>query len=125
MRLLERPGVGTLALRMALGFGFGLLFFWFRSIVGFSILLYLAGLGIGSALLSFGLGRSRLLVMVAIWLAQYLYYYLLVIAGANRSAEIDGALFFGELIFIFPPAIAIFVAGYAELLAERIRRVPD
>ena len=83
--------------------------------------IFLVALCIGTAVLSVGLGGSRLLVAGAIWLGQYLVFYWRFMRPVVPSVEVAAPLFIINGMVIFVPGLAVTMGAFVGLLAERIR----
>jgi hypothetical protein len=88
-------------------------------------MIFLAALSGGAVLLSWGLGPFRLLVVAAIWLGQYLVFYSRFVWPASQTLDVASAIFITQGIFIFMPGMALLVAAYIGLIAERMFRRGD
>lgn len=113
-----------LGIRILAGLAFGVLagaLIW-RSGMGIVFLIALFG---GTAFISLGLGTSRLLVAMAIWLGQYLIFYWRFVEPIRSALETAVPLLIVHNLFVFLPAIAVIVGAYVGLVAERIHRTPD
>jgi hypothetical protein len=112
-----------LGIRILAGLALGVLagsLIWHR---GMGIVFLIALFG-GTAFISLGLGPSRLLVAMAIWLGQYSIFYWRFVEPARSSVETAGPLFVIHNLFVFMPAIAVIVGAYVGLVGERIYRTP-
>ena len=82
--------------------------------------IFLGALFGGAALLSIGLGGSRLLVSGAILLGQYLVFHWRSMPSGPLSPEVAAPLFITRSLFIFIPGLAITTGAYVGFVAERI-----
>lgn len=123
MKLMQWIGGRAIGPRVLAGLVFGLLAGSLILHRGLSII-FLAALFGATALLSVGLGSSRMLVALAIWVGQYSVFYLSVARPAGRSLETEAPLFIVRSFFVFLPGTAIILGGFLGLLAERIHRSP-
>ncbi|HTC34702.1 MAG TPA: hypothetical protein VK724_15085 [Bryobacteraceae bacterium] len=107
--------------RILAGLAFGLLAGLLISHSGLGII-FLAALFVGAALISLGLGPSRLLVAIAIWVGQYVIFYWRFIRPASPTDNATGAsLLIIHSMFVFLPGMVVFLGAYVGLLAERMK----
>jgi hypothetical protein len=110
-----------LLIRVLAGLVFGLLAGLLISHSGLGII-FLAALFAGAAFISLGLGPSRILVAIAIWVGQYVIFYWRIIRPAGPADAAATPLLITHSLFVFLPGMAVFLGAYAGLLAERMKR---
>jgi hypothetical protein len=120
----HNASLASLGIRVLAGLFFGLLAGVLIRHQGLGMI-FLAALFGGTAFLSIGLGRSRLLVAIAVWLGQYVLFYWQFVRPASASVEIAAPLFITHAFFVFLPAMTIVLGAYIGLLGERMYRTPD
>jgi hypothetical protein len=120
----RRVGPIGIVVRTVIGLAFGLLAGLLIRNSGMTMI-FLAVLFVGAVLLSWGLGSFRLLVVAAIWLGQYLVFYSRFVRPASPTLDVALPVFITQGIFLFMPGMALVVAAYIGLLAERMFRSGD
>jgi hypothetical protein len=108
--------------RTLAAFAFGLLAGLLISHQGLGIS-FLVAVFAGAACISIGLGPSRILVAMAIWIGQYAIFYGRFIRPAPPADDVSATpLLITHSLFVFLPGMAAFFGAYAGLLAERMKR---
>lgn len=114
----------TLVVRMLAGLVLGLLAGLLIRSSGMTMV-FLAALSGGAVLLCWRLGPSRLLVVAAIWLGQYLVFYCRFVKPSQMTLDVATPVFITQGIFVFMPGMALVVGAYIGLIAEKMfRRQP-
>ena len=114
----------TLVVRMLAGLVLGLLAGLLIRSSGMTMV-FLAALSGGAVLLCSRLGPSRLLVVAAIWLGQYLVFYWRFVKPSQMTLDVATPVFITQGIFVFMPGMALVVGAYVGLIAEKMfRRQP-
>jgi len=117
----QRVALIALPVRMLAGLVLGLLAGLLIRNSGMTMV-FLATLYGGAVLLSWRLGPSRLLVVAAIWLGQYLVFYWRFVKPSPLTLDVATPVFITQGIFVFIPGMALAAAAYIGLMAERMFR---
>ena len=119
MNLKPRTIPAAFAFRILAGFAFGLLAGFLIRHSGLGIV-YLAGLSIATAALSFGLGASRLLVACAICLGQYVIFYASFPMPPSPHPEESVVVLMVRDFFVVFPGFFTFAGAFLGMMVENI-----
>jgi hypothetical protein len=111
----------TLVVRILAGLVLGLLAGLLIRNSGMTIVFLVALFG-GAVLISWRLGPSRLLVVAAIWLGQYLVFYWRFVKPSPLTLDVATPVFITQGIFVFMPGMALVAGAYIGLIAEKMFR---